>query len=122
MKTLSVGALFLFTALSVQAQVSFLATSTTGVGLAALYGCSIGEVDHCMVASGTTAALASSVLAVNNKQELKAVEDDALKFLAGDVLTEALEEVINKTREGVPELEKLSDELIAILFLQSLSL
>lgn len=59
-----------------------------------------------------------NILSSRLKEQVMAVQGDALNFLAGDEATLALDEMFNTIRE-VPELAHLSDEQIAKLIVSA---
>lgn len=65
-----------------------------------------------------TAPVSSTVLAVLLKEDIQQVEADAYNVLAGEEISLALEEQINKMRETFPTLAEESDEFIIATMLE----
>lgn len=76
--------------------------------------CLEGAIQGCLLSSAT--ALTSIALL---KEDVQQVEVDGYAFLAGEEMTLALEEVINKARQESAELDQLSDAEITTVLLQS---
>lgn len=65
-----------------------------------------------------TAPVSSTVLAVLLKEDIQQVESDAYNVLAGEEISLALEEQINKMRETFPTLAEESDEFVIATMLE----
>jgi len=83
--------------------------------------------NHCLEESRTQERCISALAAASSfstililKEEIQQVEADGYAFLAGEEMTLALEEVINKARQESAELDQLSDIEITSILLQSI--
>lgn len=81
-----------------------------------------GNNDECsaaMTASTITAPTSTTTALVLLKEDIAQVEPDTYQYLAGEDMSLALADVIEKMREAFPELRNVSDEEVATLMLSS---
>lgn len=76
------------------------------------------EIGYVCVGATTTAPVSSTVLAVLLKEDIQQVEGDAYNYLAGEEISLALEEQMNKMREQFPALAEKSDEFVIATMLE----
>lgn len=76
--------------------------------------CLEGAIQGCLSSSAT---VVSTIVLL--KEDIQQVEVDGYAFLAGEEMTLALEEVINKARQESAELDQISDVEITTVLLQS---
>src|SRR4051812_37431060 len=75
-----------------------------------------GQV-YCLMAYTAAAGSTITTVAVLLKEEVKQVQPDAYQFLAGEPMTLALAEALQKVRAQSEETKRLSNEELASLFL-----
>lgn len=71
---------------------------------------------RCMSALAASSSFSTILLL---KEDIQQVEADGYAFLAGEEMTLALEEVINKARQESAELDQMSDAEVTAVLLQS---
>lgn len=72
------------------------------------------------ITAGVSVTTSSFLLLL--KEDIQQVEPDAYNFLAGEDMTLALADIIDQLREKAPELLEKSDEEMAVLLLETLSI
>ena len=107
-------------ALSARANISEMSTLTY-LSVATSSGCAntdrpagcVGDMSY------SYSTLSSGTINESLKEEIKAVETDALEFIAGEPMTLALEEQIKKVRQATShDLVQASDEEIVLLMIK----
>jgi hypothetical protein len=113
------------TSLQVSAQSAMTATTYSPTVFSALVtGCAAGDQVACagsvLVAplASVSVGVLSVLVAVVQKEEIRQVQPDALHFLAGAGLSDALAEQLEGIREEVPGIADLSDSVLAGLIIK----
>lgn len=96
---------------------AFLSSSATPLLISGCFQEGGNDYDECSMGLSYGASTTSTILLL--KEDIQQVEVDGYAFLAGEEMTLALEDVINKARQESAELDQMSDAEVTTVLLQS---